>query len=151
MRCYICNSTITLKSFTIRALNLWFWKCNEGKTFKKLYLSYTFIWIIAIKRMSSLYQRDLLQMGLKYGCSVEDVLTGLSIHSRGWRSVYFNPERKAFIGIVPTTLLQSLVQHKRWTEGDLQIFLSKHCPFVYGRERMRLKLRFHTAFCYCGL
>ncbi|XWS58522.1 hypothetical protein CRYUN_Cryun08bG0041100 [Craigia yunnanensis] len=81
------------------------------------------------------------EVGLKYGCPVEDVLTGLSIQSRGWRSVYFTPGRKAFLGVVPTTLLQSLVQHKRWTEGDFQIFLSKHCPFVYGRERMCLKLQ----------
>ncbi|XVF30798.1 hypothetical protein REPUB_Repub16aG0089400 [Reevesia pubescens] len=81
------------------------------------------------------------EMGLKYGCPVEDVLTGLSIQRRRWRSVYFNPERKAFLGVVPTTLLQSLIQHKRWSEGDLQIFLSKHCPLLYGRENMPLKLQ----------
>ncbi|XVF56874.1 hypothetical protein PTKIN_Ptkin06aG0155300 [Pterospermum kingtungense] len=81
------------------------------------------------------------QVGLKYGCAVEDILTGLSIHSRGWRSVYFYPERKAFVGAVPTTLLQSLVQFKRWAEGDLQVFLSDHCPFIYGRQGMSLKLQ----------
>ncbi|XVE62570.1 hypothetical protein DITRI_Ditri06bG0128700 [Diplodiscus trichospermus] len=85
------------------------------------------------------------EVGLKYGCPVEDILTGLSIQNRGWRSVYFKPERKAFLGVVPTTLLQTLVQYKRWTEGDLQIFLSKYCPFVYGRQRMPLKLQ----FSYC--
>ncbi|XP_021281864.1 cellulose synthase-like protein E6 [Herrania umbratica] len=81
------------------------------------------------------------EIGLKYGCPVEDILAGISIQSRGWRSVYFLPERKPFLGVVPTTLLQSLVQHKRWSDGDLQIFLSKHCPFVYGREWMPLMLR----------
>ncbi|XVF30797.1 hypothetical protein REPUB_Repub16aG0089400 [Reevesia pubescens] len=85
--------------------------------------------------------RVIMEMGLKYGCPVEDVLTGLSIQRRRWRSVYFNPERKAFLGVVPTTLLQSLIQHKRWSEGDLQIFLSKHCPLLYGRENMPLKLQ----------
>jgi cellulose synthase/poly-beta-1,6-N-acetylglucosamine synthase-like glycosyltransferase len=79
-------------------------------------------------------------MGLKYGCPVEDILTGLAIHCRGWKSVYFNPERKAFLGVAPTTLLQSLVQHKRWTEGDFQIFVS-NCPFVYGYKKMPLKLQ----------
>ena len=82
-----------------------------------------------------------LQMGLKYGCPVEDVLTGLSIQCRGWKSIYFTPERKAFLGVAPTTLLQSLIQHKRWSEGDFQIFLSSYCPFTYGHKRIPLKLQ----------
>ncbi|KAL3740964.1 hypothetical protein ACJRO7_022133 [Eucalyptus globulus] len=81
------------------------------------------------------------EMGLKYGCPVEDVLTGFAIHCRGWRSIYFNPERKGFLGVAPTTLLQSLVQHKRWTEGDLQIFLSQYCPLLYGHGKIPLKLQ----------
>ncbi|KAG6641948.1 hypothetical protein CIPAW_09G109200 [Carya illinoinensis] len=56
------------------------------------------------------------EVGLKYGCPVEDVLSGLAIHCRGWRSIYFNPERKGFLGLPPTTLLQSLVQHQRRSE-----------------------------------
>lgn len=79
-------------------------------------------------------------MGVKYGCVVEDILTGICIQSRGWRSVYLTPQREAFLGMVPSTLLDTLVQHKRWAEGDFQIFLSKHCPFVYGCQNMPLKL-----------
>ncbi|KAI3434149.1 2OG-FeII_Oxy_2 domain-containing protein [Psidium guajava] len=86
------------------------------------------------------------KMGLKYGCAVEDVLTGLSIQCQGWRSVYFKPDRKGFLGVAPTTLLQSLVQHKRWSGGDFQITLSRHCPFVYGRGKIPLKLQ----LCYCN-
>ncbi|KAF8023277.1 hypothetical protein BT93_F0698 [Corymbia citriodora subsp. variegata] len=81
------------------------------------------------------------EMGLKYGCPVEDVLTGLAIHYRGWRSIYFNPQRKGFLGVAPTTLLQSLVQHRRWSEGDFQIFLSQYCPLVYGYGKIPLKLQ----------
>ncbi|KAB2049515.1 hypothetical protein ES319_A13G181900v1 [Gossypium barbadense] len=81
------------------------------------------------------------EMGVKYGCVVEDILTGICIQSRGWRSVYLTPQREAFLGMVPTTLLDTLVQHKRWAEGDFQIFLSKHCPFVYGCQNMPLKLQ----------
>ncbi|KAI9160388.1 hypothetical protein LWI28_007689 [Acer negundo] len=73
------------------------------------------------------------EMGLMYGCLVEDIITGFRIQCRGWRSINFNPERKAFVGLAPTTLLQSLVQHKRWSEGHLQIFLSEYCPYLYGR------------------
>ncbi|KAF5474997.1 hypothetical protein F2P56_006847 [Juglans regia] len=81
------------------------------------------------------------EVGLKYGCPVEDVLSGLAVHCRGWRSIYFNPERKGFIGLPPSTLLQSLVQHKRWSEGNFQIFASKYCPFVYGYKKIPLKLQ----------
>ncbi|GKV50105.1 hypothetical protein SLEP1_g56820 [Rubroshorea leprosula] len=86
-------------------------------------------------------ERLMIKMGLKYGCPVEDIITGLSIQCRGWKSVYFIPERKAFLGVARTTLLQSLIQHKRWSEGDFQIFLSKYCPLVYGHKMIPLKLQ----------
>uniref|UniRef100_A0A5B7B305 Putative cellulose synthase-like protein E6 isoform X1 n=1 Tax=Davidia involucrata TaxID=16924 RepID=A0A5B7B305_DAVIN len=85
------------------------------------------------------------EMGLKYGCPVEDVITGLSIQCRGWKSIYFNPERKGFVGVAPTTLVQTLVQHKRWSEGDFQIFFSKYCPFVYGHGKIPLRLQ--ASYC----
>ncbi|KAI4380073.1 hypothetical protein MLD38_006301 [Melastoma candidum] len=77
------------------------------------------------------------EMGLIYGCPVEDVITGLSIKCKGWKSLYYNPEKWAFIGLAPITLLQTLVQHKRWSEGDFQIFLSKYCPVWYGAGKIR--------------
>ncbi|GJZ77991.1 cellulose synthase-like protein E6 [Tanacetum coccineum] len=70
------------------------------------------------------------ELGVKYGCPVEDVITGLAIKCRGWRSVHLNPEREGFLGLAPTTLLQTLVQQKRWAEGGFQIFLSKYCPLA---------------------
>ncbi|GAB4845926.1 hypothetical protein Ancab_024932 [Ancistrocladus abbreviatus] len=76
------------------------------------------------------------EVGLRYGYPVEDVATGLSIQCNGWKSVYYNPERVAFFGLPPTTLTQTLVQHKRWSEGDFQIFLSKCCPFWFGHKRI---------------
>ncbi|KAG6470976.1 hypothetical protein ZIOFF_072065 [Zingiber officinale] len=84
-------------------------------------------------------------MGLKYGCVVEDLITGLIIKCRGWRSVYFNPERKGFLGVAPTTLLRTLAQHKRWSEGNLQITFSKYCPLFYGHGKLKLGHR----MCYC--
>ena len=56
--------------------------------------------------------------------------------------MYFNPERQGFLGVAPTTLLQSLGQHKRWSEGQFQIFLSMYCPFIYGHKNIPLKLQF---------
>ncbi|XXG72640.1 hypothetical protein AAC387_Pa07g1694 [Persea americana] len=89
------------------------------------------------------------EMGLKYGCLVEDVTTGLAIHSRGWKSIYFEPTRDAFMGLAPTTLLQSLGQHKRWVEGHLHIFFSRHCSFIQGHGKIKLPLQ--MAYCIYNL
>ncbi|XP_024027282.1 cellulose synthase-like protein E1 [Morus notabilis] len=88
------------------------------------------------------------EMGLKYGCPVEDVITGLSIQTRGWKSVFFSPSRPAFMGVAPTTLLQTLVQHKRWSEGDFQILLSKYSPAWYAHNKITLGLQLGYC-CYC--
>ncbi|XP_038982488.1 cellulose synthase-like protein E6 isoform X1 [Phoenix dactylifera] len=88
------------------------------------------------------------EMGLKYGCPVEDVITGLAIKCRGWKSIYFNPSRAGFLGVAPVTLAQTLVQHKRWSEGDFQIFLSKYCPFLYGKGKLKLGLQMgYSIYC----
>ncbi|CAK8565761.1 unnamed protein product [Lathyrus sativus] len=88
------------------------------------------------------------EMGLKYGCPVEDVITGLSIQSKGWKSVYYNPPRKAFLGVAPTTLLQALIQHKRWSEGDFQILFSKYSPAWYAFGKISFGLQ--MGYCsYC--
>ena len=80
----------------------------------------------------------ILQMGLIYGCSSEDIVTGLAIQCRGWKSFYYNPNRKAFLGVAPITLDGVLVQQKRWAEGMFQIFFSKYCPFIYGHRKIKL-------------
>ncbi|CAA0810720.1 Cellulose synthase-like protein E1 [Striga hermonthica] len=89
------------------------------------------------------------EVGLKYGCPVEDVISGLSIQCRGWKSAYFNPERKGFLGVAGTTLDQLLLQHKRWSEGDLQIILSKYSPLWYGLGKLNIGLIMgYTAYCF---
>ncbi|KAH9604922.1 hypothetical protein KSS87_015353 [Heliosperma pusillum] len=88
------------------------------------------------------------EVGLKYGCPVEDVITGLAIQCRGWKSAYLNPERSSFLGKAGTTLEDTLVQHKRWSEGDLQIMLS-HCPFWYGRNKISIALQLgYSHYCF---
>ncbi|KAL2523792.1 Cellulose synthase-like protein E1 [Abeliophyllum distichum] len=85
------------------------------------------------------------EMGLVYGCAVEDMVTGLTILCRGWKSIYYHPTKKAFRGVAPTTLDQALVQYKRWSEGLFQIFLSKYCPLIYGHG----KIKFGAQIGYC--
>ncbi|CAL5081946.1 unnamed protein product [Urochloa decumbens] len=79
------------------------------------------------------------EIGVKYGFPVEDVITGLTIHCRGWKSVCNNPLREAFTGVAPKTLAQTILQHKRWSEGNFSIFLSKYCPFIFGNGNISLQ------------
>lgn len=91
---------------------------------------------------------NFLQVGLKYGSPVEDVITGLSIQCNGWKSVYFNPQRRGFLGVAPVTLEQVLIQHKRWSEGDLQILLSRYSPISYGHNKISLGLQMgYSTYC----
>ncbi|XP_020200454.1 cellulose synthase-like protein E6 [Aegilops tauschii subsp. strangulata] len=85
------------------------------------------------------------EIGVKYGCVVEDVNTGLAIHCRGWDSVYNNPKRPAFMGVGPTTLAQTILQHKRWSEGIFSIFLSKYNVFLFahGKTKLRHQMGYH--------
>ncbi|CAN6196333.1 unnamed protein product [Urochloa humidicola] len=79
------------------------------------------------------------EIGVKYGFPAEDIITGLTIHCRGWKSVCNNPPREAFTGVGPTTLAQTILQHKRWSEGNFTIFLSKYCPFIFGNGNISLQ------------
>ncbi|CAN6182660.1 unnamed protein product [Urochloa humidicola] len=79
------------------------------------------------------------EIGVKYGFPAEDTITGLTIHCRGWKSVCNNPPREAFTGVGPTTLAQTILQHKRWSEGSFSIFLSKYCPFIFGNGNISLQ------------
>ncbi|KAG5570395.1 hypothetical protein H5410_060161 [Solanum commersonii] len=50
----------------------------------------------------------------------------------------YNPSKPAFLCVSPTSLDVALVQHKRWSEGMFQIFISKYCPFIYGHGKIKL-------------
>ncbi|XXG65831.1 hypothetical protein AAC387_Pa05g3440 [Persea americana] len=78
------------------------------------------------------------EMGLMYGCPVEDVFTGLALHSRGWQSVCFSPQKRAFLGLSPRNTNDTLMQYKRWAAGLLEVFLSHLCPFTHGIGRLKL-------------
>ncbi|KAK8493773.1 hypothetical protein V6N12_017871 [Hibiscus sabdariffa] len=45
------------------------------------------------------------KMGFRYGSLVEDYYTGYRLQCEGWKSVFCNPERAAFLGDVPITLV----------------------------------------------
>lgn len=77
-------------------------------------------------------------MGVRYGSLVEDYYTGYLLHCEGWRSIFCNPDRPAFYGDAPTTLVDLLNQHKRWAIGLLEVAFSRYCPITFGIRIMGL-------------
>ncbi|XP_009416905.2 cellulose synthase-like protein H1 [Musa acuminata AAA Group] len=74
------------------------------------------------------------EIGWVYGSITEDILTGLRIHSMGWRSISMTPEPPAFLGCAPTGGPASLTQFKRWATGLLEILLSRRSPILAVME-----------------
>lgn len=75
-----------------------------------------------------------------YGSTSEDVLTGLKIHARGWRSEGCGPNPMAYMGCSPRDVICHMAQQKRWSSGLVDICLSKHCPIfstLFGKLQFR--------------
>ncbi|KAJ0441465.1 putative cellulose synthase (UDP-forming) [Helianthus annuus] len=74
------------------------------------------------------------QVGWLYGSTTEDVLTGLSIHGRGWRSTITSPDPLAFLGCAPLTFPSSLTQQKRWIIGLFEILFTDKNPLLLATK-----------------
>ncbi|GAB4859448.1 hypothetical protein Ancab_010914 [Ancistrocladus abbreviatus] len=93
------------------------------------------------------------QVGWVYGSTTEDIVTGLRIHRKGWRSMFLNPDPPAFLGCAPTGGPGSLTQQKRWATGFTEVLFSKNSPIL---ATLNGKLEFKACFFYlwmltCGL
>ncbi|GMI76425.1 cellulose synthase like G3, ARABIDOPSIS THALIANA CELLULOSE SYNTHASE-LIKE G3 [Hibiscus trionum] len=80
------------------------------------------------------------QIGFRYGTLAEDLFTGYRLHCEGWRSIFCDPERAAFLGSAPINLVDVLNQCERWGVGLLEIGLSKYSPITFGRRKMGLPI-----------
>ncbi|XP_011091160.1 cellulose synthase-like protein G2 [Sesamum indicum] len=78
------------------------------------------------------------EVGYRYFSVVEDCITSLILHCKGWISVFLNPARPCFLGASPTNLNDMLVQQTRWSFGLMQIGLSRFNPLIYGPLRMSI-------------
>lgn len=87
-----------------------------------------------------LYRRSaVLDIGGLYTASKsEDVWTSLTLHERGWRSIYI-PTALA-VGDAPETIEAYTKQQQRWATGGFEILFS-HFPFS-PRRRLTLDQRF---------
>ena len=77
-----------------------------------------------------------VQIGVRYGSLAEDFFTGYCLQSAGWRTIFCNPERAAFYGDAPISLVDVLNQNKRWAIGLLEVTFSKYCPVTFGTRAM---------------
>ncbi|NP_001312567.1 cellulose synthase-like protein G3 [Nicotiana tabacum] len=84
------------------------------------------------------------KMGFRYGSLVEDYYTGYRLQCEGWKSVFCNPKRPAFLGDVPISLHDVISQNKRWSVGLLEVAFSKYSPLTFGVRSMG----FVMAHCY---
>ncbi|KAL3648806.1 hypothetical protein CASFOL_005209 [Castilleja foliolosa] len=87
------------------------------------------------------------EVGALYNTVVEDSMTSLILHSKGYDSVWIDPARPCFLGSCPTNLHDMLVQQTRWAFGLLQMTLSKFSPLIYGPLRMSV----FQSMCYAAL
>ncbi|PIA50905.1 hypothetical protein AQUCO_01100013v1 [Aquilegia coerulea] len=99
------------------------------------------------------YESDTLwgtKIGWLYGSTAEDVLTGLQIHARGWRSAYLSPERSAFLGCAPFAGPAVMTQQKRWATGLLEVLFSKNSP-ILATIKANLKFRQCLSYLYINI
>lgn len=85
------------------------------------------------------------EVGWQYGSATEDILTGLKIHARGWRSVLCSPDPRAFLGCVPRVGPISMTQQKRWATGLLEILISDRNPIT---ATLTARLQFRQCLAY---
>ncbi|KAL1298882.1 cellulose synthase-like protein B4 isoform X1 [Arachis hypogaea] len=80
------------------------------------------------------------KVGWMYGSSAEDILTGLTMHTKGWRSESCVTDPIAFMGCTAQDSVVQMAQYQRWGSGLLEIFFSKNCPIfgtIFGKLQFR--------------
>lgn len=85
------------------------------------------------------------EFGWIYGSTTEDILTGITIHGRGWKTTYCTPKPDAFLGCAPFGGPEAMTQTKRWATGLLEILLSYRNPIfqtIYGKLQVRMCLTY---------
>ncbi|GKV17640.1 hypothetical protein SLEP1_g28114 [Rubroshorea leprosula] len=83
--------------------------------------------------------------GWMYGSVVEDILTGLTIHKKGWKTIYVAPDPPAFLGCAPSVGPVALAQQKRWATGLLESLVGRNSPIL---GFLTAKLLFRQCLAY---
>ncbi|XP_040988131.1 cellulose synthase-like protein G3 isoform X2 [Juglans microcarpa x Juglans regia] len=89
------------------------------------------------------------EVGYRYGSLVEDFFTGLQLQCEGWRSIFCNPKRAAFLGDAPISLVDVLNQVQRWSIGSLQVAFSSFSPLTCGIRSLGPHMGLaYTHYCF---
>ncbi|KAG9448222.1 hypothetical protein H6P81_014350 [Aristolochia fimbriata] len=86
------------------------------------------------------------KMGLRYGSLSEDLHTGYLMQIEGWKTVFCNPVRPAFLGDAPITLNDALSQNRRWCIGQLEVGFCNHNPLTVGTKHICIPMGFGYGF-----
>ncbi|KAJ4969067.1 hypothetical protein NE237_015768 [Protea cynaroides] len=84
------------------------------------------------------YEKDTQWEGISLPPMVEDYFSGFIMHCRGWKSVYYEPSKPAFLGSSTISFNESMIQNLRWNSGLFEVCLSSFCPIIYGVSRMSI-------------
>lgn len=88
------------------------------------------------------------KVGWKYGSQAEDLLTGLGIHRKGWKSMFCTTEPASFLGCAPSTGPDTMIQAERWATGLLEVLLSSNSPIL---ATIKGNLQFRQCLAYMWL
>jgi len=83
--------------------------------------------------------------GFKTDCAIEDMHTGMELHSRGWQSVYYN--RILSAALSPENFAGYLTQRRRWTKGGVQLFFLDN-PLLKKGLSLRQRLYYFASLIY---
>jgi cellulose synthase (UDP-forming) len=83
---------------------------------------------------STLMRREAIEEigGCRIECAIEDLHTGMELHSRGWKSVFYPKTLSA--GLSPESFRGLLTQRARWTRGGVQLFFKENPLFKSGLD-----------------
>ncbi|KAJ4967854.1 hypothetical protein NE237_014555 [Protea cynaroides] len=62
-----------------------------------------------------------VERGFLYHPIVEDYFSGFIMHCKGWKSVYYDPSRPAFVGSATISFNDTMIQNLRWSSGLLEV------------------------------
>lgn len=83
--------------------------------------------------------------GYVTNCAVEDVVTAVALHKRGWKSKYL--DCRLTEGLSPETLSEFYTQRERWVAGSGQLLLY-HCQMLTSALPKRYRLAYLVGAWY---
>uniref|UniRef100_A0AAU7YNC6 Cellulose synthase n=1 Tax=Lingulaulax polyedra TaxID=160621 RepID=A0AAU7YNC6_LINPO len=92
--------------------------------------------------------------GFVYGCMTEDLVTGAHVHRFGWKSAYVGSVQHSLAkGLCREDVLGTIMQRKRWCQGNIQQLLMEmdpplilHDSFRYPPHRLEYKAKLQALY-----